>query len=219
MKRISGRLTYANVMATVAVFLALGGAGYAAIKLPKNSVGTKQLKNGAVTGPKVKLSSLGTVPSATNAATAQNAVNAQHAASAATAGTATNAAHADSAGDASSLGGLTPDAYARAGSLAVISPTLEHGWHFTEVFGAPGFAKDQFGIVHLFGNVSHTGASAEPAFTLPPGYRPGYEVDVPASFSTGTVGVVHIGPSGNVMPFSSSASFIELEGISFRAVN
>jgi hypothetical protein len=42
------RFTYANVMATVAVFIALGGASYAAIKLPKNSVGSKQLKSGAV---------------------------------------------------------------------------------------------------------------------------------------------------------------------------
>lgn len=53
MKRILDRLTYANVMATVAVFIALGGVGYAAIKLPKNSVGTKQLKKGAVTPAKI----------------------------------------------------------------------------------------------------------------------------------------------------------------------
>jgi hypothetical protein len=55
MKRILGRLTYANVMATIAVFIALGGAGYAAIKLPKNSVGAKQLKKGAVTPAKISL--------------------------------------------------------------------------------------------------------------------------------------------------------------------
>jgi len=43
MRRIKGKPSYANVMATVAVFLALGGAAYAATKLPKNSVGTKQI--------------------------------------------------------------------------------------------------------------------------------------------------------------------------------
>jgi hypothetical protein len=53
MKRVLGNLTYANVMATVAVFIALGGASYAAIKLPKNSVGAKQLKSGAVTPAKL----------------------------------------------------------------------------------------------------------------------------------------------------------------------
>ncbi len=48
------RLTFANVMSVIAVFIALGGASYAAIKLPKNSVGTKQLKGGAVTLKKIK---------------------------------------------------------------------------------------------------------------------------------------------------------------------
>jgi hypothetical protein len=53
MKHFPGKLTYANVMATIAVFIALGGASYAAIKLPKNSVGTEQLKKGAVTETKL----------------------------------------------------------------------------------------------------------------------------------------------------------------------
>jgi len=53
MQRLRSRLTYANVMATIAVFIALGGASYAAIEIPKNSVGTKQLKDGAVTPAKL----------------------------------------------------------------------------------------------------------------------------------------------------------------------
>jgi hypothetical protein len=61
MKRILGRLTYANVMATVAVFIALGGASYAAIKLPKNSVGARQLKKGAVTPAKLSKASQSTL--------------------------------------------------------------------------------------------------------------------------------------------------------------
>ena len=71
------RLTYANVISTLCLFLLLGGgAALAAGKLATNSVGTKQLKNGAVTGAKIKngaitgakvsLSSLGTVPTAAN---------------------------------------------------------------------------------------------------------------------------------------------------------
>lgn len=47
------RLTYANVTATLALFLALGGVSWAAATLPKNSVGTKQLKANAVTSAKV----------------------------------------------------------------------------------------------------------------------------------------------------------------------
>ena len=56
--RLGARLTYANVTATLALFLALGGGAYAALKLPANSVGTTQLKKNAVTGPKVKNRSL-----------------------------------------------------------------------------------------------------------------------------------------------------------------
>ena len=46
--KLRSRLTYANVMATVAVFVALGGTGYAAITLPKNSVRAKQIAPRAV---------------------------------------------------------------------------------------------------------------------------------------------------------------------------
>lgn len=46
-------------MSTLALFVALGGASYAASgALAPNSVGTAQLRNGAVTGPKVKQGSL-----------------------------------------------------------------------------------------------------------------------------------------------------------------
>jgi hypothetical protein len=38
--RIRAGLTYANVIATLALFIALGGGAYAAFKLPKGSVGS-----------------------------------------------------------------------------------------------------------------------------------------------------------------------------------
>jgi hypothetical protein len=58
MARIRSSLSYANVIATIALFLALGGGAYAAITLPKNSVGAKQLKKNAVVSKKVKNHSL-----------------------------------------------------------------------------------------------------------------------------------------------------------------
>ncbi len=97
MKSLRNRLTYANVMSSVAVFLVLGGAtAIAASQLGKNSVGSKQLKknavtakkikrnavttakirNRAVTGAKINLATLGTVPSATHASFADGAGNA-----------------------------------------------------------------------------------------------------------------------------------------------
>jgi hypothetical protein len=48
-RRVSDRLSYSNVVATIALFIALGGASYAAVALPAHSVGTRQLKAGAVT--------------------------------------------------------------------------------------------------------------------------------------------------------------------------
>lgn len=58
-KRRGPKLTYANVTATVALFLALGGgAAYAATTIGENSVGTRQLKRNSVTGAKVKNGSL-----------------------------------------------------------------------------------------------------------------------------------------------------------------
>jgi hypothetical protein len=55
MKQARKRLTYANVMSSLAVFLVLGGgAAFAASKLAKNSVGSTQLKRNAVTAAKLK---------------------------------------------------------------------------------------------------------------------------------------------------------------------
>ena len=112
MKRLRGKLTYANVISTLALFLVLaGGSAFAAGKLGKNSVGTKQIKNnaittakikdGAVTGSKIVAAGLGTVPSATNA------TNAAHAATADTATRATSADSAASAANAQTVGGKT----------------------------------------------------------------------------------------------------------------
>jgi len=51
--RLRPKLNYSNAIATIALFVALGGAAVAA-GLPKNSVGPKQLKRGAVTTAKLR---------------------------------------------------------------------------------------------------------------------------------------------------------------------
>lgn len=58
--RFLPRLTYSNVVATLAIFIALGGISYAATNLGKNSVGTKQIKNNAVTKKKIKKKAVST---------------------------------------------------------------------------------------------------------------------------------------------------------------
>jgi hypothetical protein len=119
----------ANVIAYVALFVALGGTSYAAVSLPKNSVGTKQLKTGAVhrsdiasnavSGSKVAANtlkgadideaSLGKVPSATSADSSTSAASA------------TNATNATNAADAAKLGGLAPSAFQRGVRWALIN--------------------------------------------------------------------------------------------------
>lgn len=58
MKSVRSRLTYANVVATLALFMALaGGTAFAASQLGRESVGTRQLKKEAVTPAKLSKSS------------------------------------------------------------------------------------------------------------------------------------------------------------------
>lgn len=56
------RPTYANLTATLALFVALGGTSYAVTQLPRNSVGTAQLRNGAVTPVKLSADAKTTGP-------------------------------------------------------------------------------------------------------------------------------------------------------------
>lgn len=51
--RLRPHLTYANVMATIAVFIAMGGGAYA-LTIPKNSVGAKQLKGNSVRSSEIR---------------------------------------------------------------------------------------------------------------------------------------------------------------------
>jgi hypothetical protein len=50
MSRLRSHLTFSNLASCLALFVALGGSAYA---LQANSVGTRQLKNGAVTNAKL----------------------------------------------------------------------------------------------------------------------------------------------------------------------
>ncbi len=81
------RFSYANVMSTLAVFLALGGAAYAVAKidgadLKNHSVKGRKLVNNTIKGKQVNESKLGQVPNAAHATTADTATNATNAANA-----------------------------------------------------------------------------------------------------------------------------------------
>jgi hypothetical protein len=140
------RPTPAMVIACIALTVALGGTSYAAITLPRNSVGTKQLKKNAVTAVKVKANAitspkvrnnaltgadvneatLATVPSATSATTATSATSAT---------SATNAANADT------LDGLDSVNVLPGGTLPA-GKTLRGNWMSSGRASVPGDVSD-----------------------------------------------------------------------------
>jgi hypothetical protein len=110
--RLLSHLSYANAMASIAVFVALGGVGYAATSIngndiAKRTVGANKLKNGTLTSKQVKANalngsvideaSLSIVPSAQTAVSATTAGSATSAGSATTATTAASASNAANA--------------------------------------------------------------------------------------------------------------------------
>jgi hypothetical protein len=71
-KRFRRRLTYANVMSTLAVFIALGGSSYAAVtisgsSIKNRSISGRKLRHNTVTGYVIRESTLARVPRARNA--------------------------------------------------------------------------------------------------------------------------------------------------------
>jgi hypothetical protein len=111
--RVRGRLSYANVVATLALFVALGGTGYAASQLTgrdiKNrSISRVDIKKNALTGTEINESKLAQVPSA---ALSLNAINAN---SALAADVSKNSQSADTA----AVAGIANDARALAGQGA-----------------------------------------------------------------------------------------------------
>jgi hypothetical protein len=85
LRKVRAHLTYANVMATLAVFIALGGTGYAALRIGSkqirdNTVRSKDVRNdnlrgrdvrnSSLSGSDIAESSLDTVPRAQQAANA-----------------------------------------------------------------------------------------------------------------------------------------------------
>ena len=223
MKRLSEKLTYANVVSTLCLVLLVGGGTAYAAKsmLPKNSVGTKQVKNNAITAAKIKngsvtgakvapnsidgtklaLSTVGTVPSAAHASSADQATQAANATNATNA---TNAVRATTAERAESV--PSPE--------AVHSVSFEPGCssNSTENLGQVGFYKDAFGEVHLVGSVFCATEGAD-AFVLPPGFRPATEILQPTVGSKAGAELIIL-PSGVVRAFASTTA--TLFGVSFR---
>src|SRR4029077_8727829 len=105
MERLHIHLSYANVIATLSLVIALGGASaFAASQLGKNSVGPEQLQKNAVTTAKIKKEAI-TAAKVKKGSLTGTQINASKL------GIVPSAVHATSADNATQLGGLDANAY------------------------------------------------------------------------------------------------------------
>jgi hypothetical protein len=220
-------LSYANVMATVALFIALSGGAYAATQLAKNSVGTKQLKKNAVTSAKVKnhsltnadvnVNKLGKVPSA---ARADSAITATSATTATSAATATTVAPPEDWREVGTAG--QPPFTAGASNAISAAPDQVN-------FETVAFFKDREGVVHLKGAAIPSSIHGQEIFNLPAGYRPRARrlLEFPVvcratSPCTDETAVLQIlgggfGAADDGKVVTNTTDQVSLEGITFRA--
>jgi hypothetical protein len=105
MKFALRRPSASMAVAIVALVMAMGGTSYAALTLPKNSVGTKQLKNRAVTNSKIAKGAVNAAKINTTGLTVPSAVSATNATQAA------NATNASNATNSAELGGIAARGY------------------------------------------------------------------------------------------------------------
>lgn len=220
---IRSRLTYANVTATIALFVALGGTAWAAATINGSDVVNNSLKSvdlkddkgvkgadvvpDSLSGDEIHEDGLGSVPSAVNAESAANA-------------------EALDGKDSSSFQALGSD-----GWTALSLHAVAGGCHWADFglgFTTAGFFRDQDGIVHLRGLVRAvpTDQLCPSSWltligTLPAGYRPEASgvFTISANNKPGRVDVLANGqivPDGSYPGLDDVRNWLSLEGISFR---
>jgi hypothetical protein len=150
------------IVALIALFAALGGTGYAALKLPKNSVSAKQIKKNAVTAAKIK----------------KNAVNGAKVKKKSLTGSDINLAKLGTvpSAETANVANSVPPLEATHLIGAPGEPVFEGGaTNFGSTSGIntqpAGFYKDHDGTVHLQGLIK-TGPAPGAIFSLPAGFRP-----------------------------------------------
>ncbi len=196
-------LTYANVMSTVGVFIALGGTSYAVASLPKNSVGEKQLKASAITSEKIR----------------DGAVTAADLAPGAVRSGPRGPRGADGAVGAAGAAGAPAAGAGPAESWRALS--FSPGWGNWGGYESGEFRKDQLGVVHLRGLVTRQGAAPvqdEVIAVLPPGYRPKRPRLFSVAAGLTVPGRVDVYPSGQILWYTGERATVNntsLEGIAF----
>jgi hypothetical protein len=168
-KQLRKRLTYANVMSSIAVFLVLGGATALAAGLAKNSVGSKQLKANSVTAKKIKKNAVTGKKIKANAVTGQKVKDGSLTGAdinLSTLGTVPEAAHAGSANSANSVASVIPF-NAGAGEDQMVSLAKTANFELMGIcdtdgtFDPPGVQFEDVGTSYVIYNRSSVSAYAE----------------------------------------------------------
>lgn len=94
-------------------------------------------------------------------------------------------------------------------------PALTNAW--VQVTSQPArFYKDAFGIVRMAGALQ-SGTIAQTMFTLPPGYRPPYQLIFPVRAGGSTVGTVIVNTDGTIKHETGTNTLICLDNITYKA--
>ena len=177
LRKLSGHLGK-NVVAYLALFVALGGTSIAAVSLKRGSVKGKHIAKNAVTSPKVKNASLRAADFAPGQLPAgqQGAQGPQ-------------GPPGTQASDANTLDGQDSSAFLGVNAKAADANALD--------------GKDSLGFARLGGRVSVGGVPDRPGYTVTKGTAGIYTVNLPAGTLSAT-GTSCVGPVPIITPFSST---------------
>lgn len=223
-----------NAVGLVALFVALGGTSYAAIKLPRNSVKASQIATGAVGSDEVKDGTLrsrdfsrGQLPAGaqgprgeTGAAGPQGPAGRDGAQG--PPGVAPSAPGWTSVAPASNELDYCRDSAKIPGAFCG-DPSNQNRWSNRAEFAPVAFYKDASDTVFLKGMAKNEGNGTTRIFILPPEYRPANVRYFPAVLVGGTITTVGIFPSGEVrLPGGFNANNLagtSFDGILFRTTD
>jgi hypothetical protein len=229
---IRERLSYANVVATLSLFLVLsGGAAIAAtggnfILGKPNSASSTTSLSAATNGKALQVTNMGTGTAAT--ALGLNTASGHPPLTVSSGARVTNL-------NADKLDGLSSAAFVKTANepVHVVDAPGEPGFqnnyaNYGSGFSTVGFYKDSTGIVHLRGTLVKTTGTFDGSavYTLPAGYRPPQILSMPAAVDSGS-GALQINTDGSVIVYCWTGPCttgvggvgvgVGMDGLTFRA--